>query len=198
MSYALTLADVPPPAEAARQRPALERQVLDARRNRRLALGPNMTLLFESRLMMLWQVREMVRVEHISEPAAIQHELDTYNALLPGPRELSATLLVEFPEPAERDRALRRLVGLHQHLHLQLGDAALPVRFDEEQFSAERISSVQFVRVPLSAEARAALLDPGARAELVCDHPAYAHRASLPLVLRAALMEDLLEAERAA
>lgn len=195
MSYHLTLADVPERAVAAAARPALEQRVLAAKRIRRLALGPNMTLLFENRLTCLWQVLEMVRVEHISAPAAIQHELDTYNQLLPGPNELSITLLIEYPEAEERAVQLTKLVGLHQHLWLQLdGLPPIAVRFDDEQFNNTRVSSVQFLRVPLDAAALAALGNLSRPAAFVCDHPAYGHRGALSPSHRAALVEDLQEA----
>jgi lipoprotein-releasing system permease protein len=70
-------------AAYAAARPRYERQVIDDKRLRRVAIGPNMTLLFENRLACWWQVQEMVRVEGMTDPAAIQHELDTYNAILP-------------------------------------------------------------------------------------------------------------------
>lgn len=195
MSYRLTLADVPDRAAAAAARPALERRVIEAKRPRRLALGPHMTLLFESRLTCLWQVLEMVRVEHITAPEAIQHELDTYNQLLPGPSELSLTLLVEYVDPEERAVRLRELLGLHQHVWLELdGLPPIAARFDADQYNTERVSSVQFVRVPLSPAAREALGNLSRPAAFVCDHPVYTHRAALPPSTRAALVEDLQEA----
>ena len=194
----LTLADVPSPAEAARRRPALEQALLQDRRDRRLALGPHMTLLFESRLSVLWQVLEMCRVEHISRPEAIQHELDTYNALLPDPETLSATLLIEYADPAERDPALRALVGLHEVMSLVLGGRRVPLRFDADQYNADRVSSVQFVRVPLDAAAKADLANLSVPALALCEHPAYPARVALPLGLRAALVQDLADAAREA
>lgn len=190
----LTLADIPSPEEAARARPALEQRLLANRRDHRLALGPHMTLLFENRLSMLWQVLEMCRVEHITRPEAIQHELDTYNALLPGPDALSATLLIEYQEPAERDEALRALVGLHEAMHLVLGGRRLPLSFDADQYNASRVSSVQFVRVPLDAAAKADLANLATPALAVCAHAAYRAEVPLPLALRAALVQDLAEA----
>jgi hypothetical protein len=38
----------------------------------------------------------MIRAEHIVDPVKVQEELDVYNALLPDPDELSATLLIEI------------------------------------------------------------------------------------------------------
>lgn len=191
----LTLADVPDRATAAAGRPALEREVIAAKRLRRLDVGPHMTLLFENRLTCLWQVLEMVRVEQITDPTAIQHELDTYNALLPGPSELSATLLIGVQDPDERARLLAQLVGLHEHLSLTLGDQPpIAVRFDDEQYNTERISSVQFLRVPLPPAARRALGELSLPARLRCTHPAYTLDVPLPLTLRAVLLEDLAAA----
>lgn len=179
-------------AEFVAQRPRLEQQHMLTKEQRRLKLGDAMVLLFENQATVAWQVQEMCRVENITADAAIQHELDTYNALLPGHSELSATLLIGFADPEERDRRLRELLGLHLHLHLHLeGAGAAAARFDAEQFNEKRISSVQFLRIPLSAEQRAALLDFGKKATFVVDHPAYQVQVPLTAALRGALVEDL-------
>ncbi|HNC97971.1 MAG TPA: DUF3501 family protein, partial [Myxococcota bacterium] len=96
-------------AEFVGQRPRLEQQQMLIKEQRRLKLGDAMVLLFENQATVAWQVQEMCRVENITADAAIQHELDTYNALLPGHSELSATLLIGFADPEERDRRLREL-----------------------------------------------------------------------------------------
>lgn len=177
------------------QRPRLEREVIRVKDQRTLALGPFMTILFENSTTVKWQVQEMCRVETIRAPEAVQHELDTYNALLPGPSELSATLLVEIDDPVTRKRMLTDLSGLHQHVRLEVEGAAPAIaRFDEEQFDGTRISTVQFVRVPLDAEQRQALFDLGRPASIVIDHPAYRVTTALPPSLRGALLEDLMQA----
>ncbi len=188
----ITLDDVPSAADFAARRPGMEREVLESKRARRVALGPHFTLLFENRVTLLWQVLEMCRVEHITRPDAIQHEIDTYAALLPGPRELSATLLLEYTDEAQRGRQLRALVGLHQHLWLDLGPAGrAPGLFDQAQFNEVRVASVHFVRFPLSEPQFAALANLADPAGLACSHPAYPHAAPLPSAARAALVEDL-------
>ena len=173
-------------------RAALERRAVEARRARRLAVGDHLSLSFENRVTVAWQVQEMCRVEGIRDEAAVRHELDTYNALLPGPSELSATLFVEYPEPVERDRQLRALVGLERHVRLEI-DGAEPAAavFDGEQFNGDRVSAVQFVRFPLSSTQFDALRDLRRRASVVVDHPALTASASLSPALRGALVEDL-------
>ncbi len=188
----LSLDDVLPNETFLAHRRRLEAAVLQAKAVRRLALGANMTLLFENSATCLWQVQEMCRVEGITAPTAIQHELDTYNALLPGPADLSATLLIDVADPSERCTLLHQLVGLDQALALHLGDEPpAPARFDGEQFNAVRVSAVQFLRIALTASQIVALRDLGRPATLTCTHPAYAVDSPLPLTLRAALAEDL-------
>ncbi|MCK6505112.1 DUF3501 family protein [Myxococcota bacterium] len=192
----LTRADILPVDRFQQVRQQHLAEVLAHQAVRRVPLGPNMTLLFENRTTMRWQIHEMCRVEGLHGDK-VDHELATYNALLPGPDELSATLLVEYEDAAERDGALRRLVGLDRHLWLALGDRRLPARFDREQFNEERISSVQFVRLPLDPAARAALADLSQPARLVVDHAAYRATTDLSRATRGALLDDLDEAARA-
>lgn len=188
----LTLDDLLGPEAYKEARPLLERQILATKANRRFTVGEVYTFLFENRDTVRWQVQEMCRVERITDPVAIQHELDTYNALLPRHDSLSATLLIEVASPTERDALLRALVGLHERVALVLNDhPPIHATFDAEQFGDERVSSVQFVRFPLSGQALAGLADLNHPAEMVIDHPARPARARLPATLRAALVDDL-------
>jgi len=170
-----------------------EARVLASRNQRQIALGDAMILSFENRLSVWWQVQEMCRVEGIRAASAVQHELDTYNALLPSSDALSATLLIGYADAQERDRQLRALVGLQHHLFLEIaGVPRIPACFDEEQFNEHRISSVQFLRFPLDPAQRAAFLDFSKAARFVVDHPAGAAQALLSPAIRGALVEDLL------
>lgn len=189
----LTQADILPIPAFLAARPSLEREVIRQKEARRVALGPNLTFLFENRVTLRWQVQEMCRVEHIAEPAAVQHEIDTYNALLPRRDELSATLLIEYTDIPERDRMLVALKGLQDHLRLEIdGEGTARAVFDAEQYNAERVSSVQFVRFPLTAAQADALCDLRRGARFVVDHPVYAAVAALAGACRGALVEDLL------
>ena len=100
-----------------RIRDSFLRSVLERKRVRYVKLGPNMTALFENRDTVLFQVQEMLRTERITQEKAIAHELETYNALVPGDRELSVTLFVEYQDRDERERML---VALAQELGTEL------------------------------------------------------------------------------
>src|SRR5262245_34793232 len=105
-----------------RARDRLRRAAMDARALRRVAIGPDATLSFENRTTVLYQLQEMLHAERLARPEEIAHELETYNELLPGPTELSATLFFEFPDPALRARRLVELVGIERHVRLDIGE----------------------------------------------------------------------------
>jgi len=172
------------------ERPAFRQRVLAIKAPRRVALGEHLTLLFENHATVLYQIQEMIRVERITEPAGIRHEIDTYNELVPGEDELSATLLIEYADEGERDRRLRELLGLERHLHLRVGESLTTAVFDMRQSSDERISSVHYVKFSLGKVA-ADEIRRGARPEIVVDHPGLAARVELSAEQSAALAEDL-------
>ncbi len=121
--------------------------VMEAKRRRRVHLGDRLTFLFENTATMRYQVQEMMRAERMVREEEIRHELETYGALLGGPGELAATLLIEIPEPEERDRRLREWLSLPTHVYLRLesGERVYP-RFDARQVGADRLSSVQYLK----------------------------------------------------
>ncbi len=183
----LTLADYD------RVRGRLRPLFIHEKERRRLAMGAHLTLLFENAQTVWYQVQEMIRTERMESREAIQHELDTYNELLPGAGTLSATMMIEYPEAVERDAALRRLVGFERHLWIVLGERRERAIFDTRQMNEERISSVQFVRLPVpgvDAEQFLALARAG-KCAIESDHPSLAVRAAIRGVLAAALAEDL-------
>ncbi|MEK6374934.1 MAG: DUF3501 family protein [Acidobacteriota bacterium] len=176
-----------------RQRDEIRARSMSARAIRRIELGPNATLAFESRETVAYQIQEMLRAERIAREPDVAHEIETYSDLLPTAEELSATLMFEFPEPGAREVSLRDLVGFEGHLHLELDGAGRSTAFfDRRQIDADRISAVQFIRFPLDAAQREALAR-GASIRVVADHPKYAHTAGLSPDACAALAKDLLD-----
>jgi hypothetical protein len=140
-----------------RARAEIRPAILEAKRRRRLHLGDRLTFLFENTATIRYQVQEMIRAERMEKEAEIAHELATYGELLGGPGELGATLLIEIPDPDERDRRLREWLDLPSHVYLKLeGGERVRPRFDPRQVGADRLSSVQYLkfdvrgRVPLA------------------------------------------------
>jgi hypothetical protein len=143
----------------------------------------------------LGQIQEMCRAERIVRPGAVQHEIDTYNELLPDAGEVAATLLIEITEERQIQEQLDRLLGLTtgRHLLFELGNRQVPARFLGGQSREDRIAAVQYLRFPLGGDAatRAALLDRQVPATILAEHPNY--KASVPLssATREELARDL-------
>jgi len=167
----------------------LRRRVVELKHPRRIAVGPHVTLVFENRATMIFQIEEMLRAEQITDEGKIADEIAVYNSLLPDAGQLSATLFVEITEQKNIRPMLHRLVGIDEHVALEIEGAAVRAQFETGRADGERISSVQYVRFPVG-RARADALRAGP-ARLVIDHPHYQHCAELGADTRASLAEDL-------
>jgi len=169
--------------------------VIAHKRNRRMAVGDRVTLVFEDRETLRFQVQEMLWVERISEPEKIQHELDVYNELMPADRELSATLFLEITDPGAVRPELDRLVGIDEHVALVLGEGdatqTTPAHFDPKQFEQDRISAVQYLRFPLDEAQARSVADTRVHARIRVDHPNYRHETEIPTGVRQSLVADL-------
>ncbi|HEX3595758.1 MAG TPA: DUF3501 family protein [Polyangiaceae bacterium] len=170
-------------------RERFRRRVIELKRLRRVALGANFTVLFENRDTVLYQIQEMIRTERITREDAILHEIETYNELLPGKDELSATIFIEFPERNERERMLAALAGIEGKFYLDVEGRRIVVRNETRATLPDRTTAVHYVKYPLGAEAAAALRTVKATAVLGVDHPAY--RAESILVRRT--LEELAQ-----
>jgi len=116
----LVPADLMSLEQYARERPVFRARVLEHKRERQLAVGPNATWCFEDRLTVQYQVQEMLRTERIFEPAGILDELGAYNPLIPDGNNWKVTLLIEFADPLERARELARLRGIEDRCWVEV------------------------------------------------------------------------------
>jgi hypothetical protein len=175
-------------------RDQMRRRVMELKRVRRVAVGRYLSFLFENRDTLLFQIQEMCRVERITAEAKIQEEVDVYGALLPGPGELSATLMIEIEDKAQIQPVLDRFLGIDvgQHVWMQVGrEFAIPGEFETGRSDEEKgkLSAVHFVRFAFPAPAVRAFRD--AEVSLVVDHAGERARTALTDETKAALLEDL-------
>lgn len=190
---ALTRADLLSLERYAVERPAFRARVIAHKKRRQLALGAHLTLCFEDRLTIQYQVQEMLRIERIFEPGGIDDELAAYNPLIPDGRNWKATLLLEYPDVDERRAALAVLVGIETRVWVEVaGHARVFAIADEdlERSRADKTSSVHFLRFELDAPMVGALRT-GAALSAGVDHPAYAAAIEVGAGLREALLADL-------
>jgi hypothetical protein len=173
----LTVNDLLSLERYARERPAWRTRVLEHKRDRQLAVGPHVTWLFEDRLTIQYQVQEMLRAERIFEPESIEDELGSYNPLIPDGGNWKATLLIEFPDEAERRRQLAQLKGIEDRCWVGVsGHERVFAIADEdlERENEEKTSAVHFLRFELTAPMISSLRA-GAELCVGIDHEAYRH-----------------------
>ncbi len=179
--------------EYEKRRSAMRDHVIELKRRRRVSVGRYLSFVFENRETVQFQIQEMCRIERIVDPARIAEEVEVYNALLPKPGGLSATLLIEIEDKAEIQPVLDTLLGIdtRDYVRLQVGDDVSVGEFEVGHSDEERgkISAVHFVRFSLPERARRAFRT--AAVWLIVDHPNARARARLGEETKASLAEDL-------
>jgi len=189
----LTPTDLLPLEQYARGRDAFRKRVLAHKRNRHISVGPHTSWLFEDRLTIQYQVQEMLRAERIFEPEGIVDELAAYNPLIPDGRNWKVTLLIEFPDPAERARQLALLMGIEDLCWVQVsghGKVLAIADEDLERENDEKTSAVHFLRFDLHPQMIASLRA-SAALSVGIDHLHYRHVvAPVPDSIRSALCAD--------
>jgi ASC-1-like (ASCH) protein len=178
----------------ARGRNAFRARVIEHKKRRTVHLGDHVTLIFEDELTVRYQIQEMLRIERIFEEAGIEDELEVYNPLVPDGSNLKATMMIEYPDVAERQRSLARLKGIEDRVWVQAeGCARVYAIADEdlERENDEKTSAVHFLRFELDQEMRKALRY-GVGLAMGIDHPQYQASVEVAPEIRAALVADLV------
>jgi hypothetical protein len=189
----LTVADIADARAYERERASFRTQVIELKRRRRVHLGTIVTLVFENRDTMRFQVQEMARVEHILTDEGIQEELDVYNPLIPEPGQLCATLFLELTTDDQVREWLPKLVGVESSLLFRLPDGS-EVRCSVEAAHASQLTrehttaAVHFIDFRFTPEQVAAF---GPGVVLAIDHPEYGEQAALAPTTIAELVADL-------
>jgi len=177
----------------AKNRKDFRTRVIAHKKNRTLALGGHVTLIFEDELTVRYQIQEMLRIEKTFEEEGIQDELDAYNPLVPDGNNLKATMMIEYDDPAVRKRELARLIGIEDTTYVQVdGYDKVHAIADEdlERDNGEKTSSVHFLRFEFTP----AMIDglkKGAALAVGIDHPNYPVRVDeVAPNVQAALVRD--------
>lgn len=189
----MTIDDVIPYAEYERQRESFRSRIIALKQRRRISLGSMITVVFENRDTLQFQIQEMIRVERIFDPRKVQEELDVYNPLLPQGGELSATLLIEITEEANMKEWLDRFMGLDrgQTVAIVAGGERAYGEFEGGHSHESKISAVHFVRFRPSEKIKSALANPRVPVTMKVDHNGYRAEASVPASMREEWLADL-------
>ncbi len=187
----LTVDDIVDLRAYEREREEFRARVIALKKSRRIALGDLITIVFENTETMRFQIQEMARAEKMLRDEQIEHEVETYNELIPEPGELSATLFIEITDPDALRAWLPKLPGIQRHVAFDIaGTKVRGVEPDEERLTREDeiTSTVHYLRFSLPSAQQTAFVTGPVR--IVVDHPAYQAETVLTDEQRAALAAD--------
>lgn len=189
----LTVKDLLPMQDYERARGAFRQRIIQLKQHRRLSVGDLVTLVFENRDTLLFQIQEMIRAEHILAPERLQEEVDTYNEQVPASNELSATFLIEVTDPGRIKPLLDRFQGIDrgQTVGLRIGPHLVYGAFEQGRSKDDKISAVHYIRLRIPETVRIQMQDPHTPMEILIDHAGYKARASVPDGMRRSLLQDL-------
>ncbi|MBP6705368.1 MAG: DUF3501 family protein [Vicinamibacteria bacterium] len=193
----IELKDIRNIAEYEKVRESMRADIIALKKNRRLVVGPNLSLVFENRETVLFQIHEMVRTERLVDDRKIQDEIDAYKNLVPRPGELSATMFIEIPGITEMSHAKAiEAVNFFQGFDaggivLEVGDARSAAVFESGFSNDEKMAAVQYLKFPVDESMAAALQDVSRAALLRADNGRYRASAEIGTGMRQELIRDL-------
>lgn len=186
----ITRRDIKGPAMYAHIRDDYRNRVIELKKARRVFVGDKVEIVFDNRLTLTMQIEEICRLENLTRDDQIEAEIELSNQLMPTDETLAATLFVPLPQDEHIKDRLRELVGLDEHVILHVGPHAIRAVSEAGRSTDDKISAVQYLRFPLSADVKAALATPGTALAIEIDHPNYRHRTDASDALRQSLAND--------
>lgn len=201
----------------ARYRKEHRGEVIAHRRQRTVDLGQHLSVQFESEWTIRYQIQEMLHLEKIFEETGIRAEIEAYAPLVPDGSNWTATVMLAYPNVEERQRELRRLRGIEDHLYVavdlqspwgtptqQQMPSPMPSTStststsrvyaladeDLDRERADKTSAVHFVRFQFTT-AQVLAIQSGAAVALGCDHPHYLAETPIHALTLASLRTDL-------
>ena len=138
------------------KRTAFRQSIIEHKKTRRVQIGPKMMLHFEDYMVMRYQVQELIRAEKLTEKKDIAQELSAYNPLIPDGTNLKVTMMLEYPNPEERQHRLKELIGIEELISIEIEghDKVYPIANEDLPRSTDdKTSAVHFLRFEFNANA---------------------------------------------
>lgn len=169
------------------------KEIIDYKINRRIALGPNVTMVFENEKTLRFQIQEIMRAERLVHDEQIQEEIEVYNSIMPPSGGLSATLFIEITDEKKIKSVLNDFIGLtnSDNLYFEIGDEKVFARFEGGREKEDKISSVHYVQFYLNQNQKDRLADLSQTVNIVIDYKNYVHSVSVKDEMRQSLVNDL-------
>jgi hypothetical protein len=170
-----------------------KKEIIELKRNRRVFLGDLIHLVFENTQTVWFQIQEMIRAERMVKDEDIKQEIEVYNELIPDKNQLSVTMFIEIPDEEERKKLLTKLVGIHDHLYLHIGNKhtvrAVADERSKEDYEYGKAAVVHFLKFNLTDKQVEDFKNLPLKLEI--NHPNYKAVADIPLNVKEELIKDL-------
>jgi len=170
------------------------KEMIIFKKYRRLDIGPVVSLYFESRNTMIYQIQEMAYVENISRDE-LNTEINSYNPLVPNGKELTVTMMIEIDDPMRRKNFLSRLGGVEEKVKIIIGDKKIiaDAEKDIDRTTAEgKASAVHFLHFKFTDDLIAAFKDKDNIVQIGIDHDDYGHLSIVSDKVREKLVKEFI------
>ena len=179
--------------EYEKNRTNYRKNIISYKKYRRISLGPNVTMVFENKKTLTFQIQEIMRAERLVHESQIQNEIDVYSSIMPSENELSATLFLEVTEEKKIRPILDSFIGLSfgETIFFEVGDKKIPAVFESGREKEDNISSVHYIKFNFNDENKTKFMDSNVKAKLVIDFKDYNHSVEIVNETRDSLKNDL-------
>ena len=169
------------------------KDVIQYKKNRRIALGPNVTMVFENEKTLGFQIQEIMRAERLVHDEQILEEIEVYNSIMPPKNGLSATLFIEITDEKKIKSILNDFIGLTdgENLYFEIGDDKIFATFEQGREEEDKISSVHYVQFHFDQDQKARLVNPKEKVNIVINYNNYIYSVPIQDKMRSSLHEDL-------
>tara|TARA_B110000014_G_C19869611_1_gene450249 strand:+ start:105 stop:692 length:588 start_codon:yes stop_codon:yes gene_type:complete len=169
-------------------------ELMEYKNNRRISLGPNITITFENRKTMKFQIQEMMRAERMVHDHQIQEEIDVYNSLLPLENGLSATLFIEVTDEAQIRPVLNQFIGMTEgeRVYFEFGDYKVCAEFETGREESDKISSVHYIQFNFDPLSKVAFLENPESVKLSIHYNNYIYSEKINGSIHQSWSEDLI------
>lgn len=194
MTMTITRQDIIPLNTYRQGREEYVQKMIAYKNARRVRLDEHVSILFENKNTVLYQILELIHCEDLEDQAEIDEYIDIYSGMLPNENELSATLFIELDNQEKLTELLKQLKGIEHHLTLTVGDETIQAVFEEEHDDREFTTSVHYLKFPLTQTAKNNLLNESSETLTVTlnlNHPNLTAKATLSQDWLKSIQKDL-------
>jgi hypothetical protein len=169
------------------------KDVILYKKNRRIALGPNVAMVFENEKTLGFQIQEIMRAERLVHDEQILEEIEVYNSIMPPKNGLSATLFIEITDEKRIKSILNDFIGLTdgENLYFEIGDDKIFATFEQGREEEDKISSVHYIQFHFDEDQKNKLADLSINLNIGINYNNYVYSVSVHDQMRSSLHEDL-------